>query len=83
MNKKQKHHKTIIPGHSTGVNVLGTSREDLAYALKTFKRKVKSTGTLEKLKDNKTFTKPSVKRREQLSSAKYLQQIKDFHQKNS
>lgn len=83
MNKKQKQHKTIIPGHSTAVNVLGTSREDLAYALKAFKRKVKITGALEKIKENKTFTKPSIKRREQLNSAKYLQQIKDFHQKNN
>ena len=41
MNKKQKHHKTIVPGHATAVSVLGSGREDLAYALKTFKRKIR------------------------------------------
>lgn len=79
MNKKQKHHKTIVPGHSAAVNVVGTSREDFAFAMKIFKRKMKSSGVLEKLKDNKTFTKPSVKRRKQLIDAKYIQKIKDLH----
>lgn len=83
MNKKQKHHKTIVPGHATAVSVLGSGREDLAYALKTFKRKIKYSGILEKIKDTKTFTKPSVKRREQLNSAKFIQQIRDLHQRNS
>jgi len=79
MSKKQKQHKAIVPGHSTAVNVLGNSKEDFAHALKLFKRKVKSTGILDKLKENKTFIKPSVKRRQQLISAKYIQKIKDLH----
>jgi small subunit ribosomal protein S21 len=79
MSKKQKQHKAIVPGHATAVNVVGTTREDFAQALKIFKRKVKSTGVLEKIKDNKTFIKPSVKRRQQLISARYIQKIKDLH----
>jgi len=79
MTKKQKQHKSIVPGHATAVNVLGTTREDFAYAMKIFKRKVKSVGVLDKIKDNKTFIKPSVKRRKQLTDAKYIQKIKDLH----
>jgi small subunit ribosomal protein S21 len=47
--------------------------------MKIFKRKIKSSGVLEKIKDNKTFTKPSVKRRKQLIDAQYIQKIKDLH----
>jgi ribosomal protein S21 len=79
MNKKQKQHKTTVPGNSSAVNVLGTTKEDLGYALKTWKRKIKSSGVLEKIKDNKTFEKPSVKKRAQLISARYLQYVKDLH----
>ena len=79
MNKKQKQHKTTVPGNSSAVKVLGTTREDLGYALKTWKRKIKSSGVLEKVKDNKTYEKPSVKKRSQLISARYLQHVKDLH----
>ena len=79
MSKKQKQHKAIVPGHATAVNVVGTTREDFAHAMKIFKRKVKSAGVLEKIKDNKTFIKPSVKRRKQLIDATYIQKIKDLH----
>ena len=79
MSKKQKQHKAIVPGHATAVNVVGTNREDFAHAMKIFKRKVKSAGVLEKIKDNNTFTKPSVKRRQQLSAARYIQHVRDLH----
>ena len=82
MNKKQKSHKTIVPGNPNAVNVVGTQREDLAFALKAWKRKIKNSGILETVKDNKTFTKPSVARRDQLISARYLQKIKDLHRDN-
>jgi len=79
MSKKQKQHKTIVPGNSMAVKVLGSSKEDLAYALKTWKRKIKSSEVLEKVKDNKTYEKPSVTRRAQMISARYLQYVKDLH----
>jgi small subunit ribosomal protein S21 len=79
MSKKQKQHKSIVPGHATAVNVVGTFREDFAQAMKIFKRKVKSAGVLEKIKDNKTFTKPSAKRRQQLSAARFIQHVRDLH----
>lgn len=76
MNKKQKQHKTTVPGHFAGVTVVDN---DLAYALRSFKRRVKETGVLETIKENRTFIKPSVKRRSQLSRAKYIQHIRDLN----
>ena len=38
MNKKQKQHKTTVPGHFPAVTVIDN---DLAYALRSFKRRVK------------------------------------------
>ena len=81
MNKKQKQHQSIMPGHATAVNVTGTQREDLAFALKMWKRKVKDAGVLEYVKDNRTFTKPSVKRRDMISKAKYSQKMQDLQNK--
>jgi ribosomal protein S21 len=77
MSKKQKQHQQIVPGNSSAVNVVGTTREDLAYALKTWKRKIKMSGVLEYIKDNKEFEKPSVTNRKQRQRAYYIQQIKD------
>ena len=77
MNKKQKQHQTIVPGHSLAVNVVGSLREDLAFALKIWKLKVKNSEVLEKTKDRKEFIKPSVKKRKQLQDAQFIQKIKD------
>ena len=77
MNKKQKQHQTIVPGHSLAVNVVGSLREDLAFALKIWKRKVKNSEVLEKTKDRKEFIKQSFKKRKQLQYAQFIQKIKD------
>jgi len=76
MNKKQRQHKTILPGNPNGVAVLGPEREDIAFALKTFKRKVKSAGIIEKLRNRKEFTKPSVENRQMKQRAAFIQKIK-------
>jgi len=76
MNKKQKQHKTTVPGHFSAVKVIDN---DLAYALRAFKRKMKETGVLEKIKENKTFIKPSVARRTELNAARYIQYIRDLN----
>jgi len=78
MSKKQKQHQTIVPGNPLAVNVVGTQREDLAFALKSWKRKVKSSGVLEKIKERREFEKPSVTRRKQLQAAQFIQRIKDL-----
>lgn len=79
MNKKQKQHQTTVAGNPLAVNVIGTAREDLAFALKTWKRKVKTSGVLEKVKDRREFIKPSVKKRKQLQAAQFMQRIKDLN----
>jgi ribosomal protein S21 len=76
MNKKQKQHQSIVPGNATAVNVVN---QDLGFALRTWKRKVKNTGVLEKTKDNKEFIKPSVKRRQQRQAAQFMQRIKSLN----
>jgi small subunit ribosomal protein S21 len=50
----------------------------LEKALKKFKAKFKATKTVEELRERQSFTKKSVKRREQFLKAKYKQsQIKN------
>ena len=47
------------------------SEESIDRALKRYKRKFLSTGTLKELRSRKTFTKPSVRRREEVLKAQY------------
>ena len=77
MNKRQKQHKSIVPGNGTAIAIINN---DLSFALRTFKRKIKESKILDNYKNNQTFTKPSVKRRTQVSKAKYIQYIKDLHE---
>ena len=77
MNKKQKQHQTIVPGNSLAVNVVGTQREDVSFALKAWKRNIKASGILERIKDEKEFIKPSVRKRKQIQKAQFIQKIKD------
>ena len=79
MSKKQKQHQMIVPGQSLAVNVVGTTKEDLAIAVKTWKRKVKSAGVLEAVKDRKEHIKRSVVNRQLKAKAKYIQHIRDIH----
>jgi small subunit ribosomal protein S21 len=79
MNKKQKQHQTTVAGNPLAVNVIGNQREDLAFALKSWKRKVKNAGILERVKDRKEFVKPSVTKRKQLQAAQFIQKIKDLN----
>ena len=49
--------------------------ENIERALKRFKRKFEKTGAIRELRARKNFVKPSVKRREQLQKAIYLQHM--------
>lgn len=55
--------------------------EDLDKALKTLKRKFTSDKTVQQLRERSSFTKKSVKRREQIKEAKYRQFRKDQENK--
>lgn len=48
--------------------------ESIDRALKRYKRKFQSTGTLKELRNRKHFTKPSVVKRNQILGAEYRQE---------
>jgi small subunit ribosomal protein S21 len=49
--------------------------ENIERALKKFKRKFEKTGTVKELRDRQAFTKPSIRRRELVKKAIYVQQL--------
>ncbi|MGM9747387.1 MAG: 30S ribosomal protein S21 [Candidatus Cryptobacteroides sp.] len=49
--------------------------ENIEKALKKFKRKFEKTGAIRELRARKTFVKPSVKRRDQIKKAIYVQHL--------
>jgi len=49
--------------------------ENIERALKKFKRKIEKTGTVRELRDRKTFEKPSVRRRDEMQKAIYVQKL--------
>ena len=50
--------------------------EAIERALKRFKRKFDKTGAMRQLRARKEFIKPSVKRRNQMIKAAYIQQLR-------
>jgi small subunit ribosomal protein S21 len=70
MNKKLKHHQSVIPGNGLAVNVVN---QDIAFALKTWKRKLKDNNILDELKSRQEFVKPSVIKRDEISRAAFKQ----------
>lgn len=73
-----KSRRSIIPGSSVGVKVLGPKREDVEYALRIFKRKFKDSGKVDELKDRKTYKKPSEVKRKIKQDAIRKQQLSDL-----
>jgi small subunit ribosomal protein S21 len=49
--------------------------ESIDRALKKLKRKFEKTGVVKELRERQKFTKPSVKRRECVNKAIYIQQL--------
>ncbi len=52
--------------------------ESIDRALKRFKRKFDQTKMMRQIRQRKEFTKPSVKRRQQILKAKYIQRLRDM-----
>ncbi len=50
---------------------------NIERAIKEMRRKVVRTQLINQLRDNKQFTKPSVKRREEILKAEYVQKKKE------
>ena len=51
--------------------------ENIDRALKRFKRKFDKTGAMRQLRTRKQFTKPSVKNRQKIQKAQYIQHLRD------
>lgn len=49
--------------------------ENIERALKKFKRKFEKTGAIRELRARKAFVKPSVRRREEIKKAIYVQHM--------
>ena len=49
--------------------------ENIDRALKKFKRKFEKTGVIRELRSRQAFIKPSVRRREEVKKAIYVQQL--------
>lgn len=49
--------------------------ENIERALKKFKRKFEKTGVVRELRTRQAFIKPSVRRREEIKKAVYVQQL--------
>ena len=62
-----------------GGNMLIVKVKDgkIEKALKQLKRKVNQTKLVRELRENEQFTKPSVKRREEIKKAQYIQKMRD------
>ena len=51
--------------------------KNIETALKVYKNKVMKTRQIQKLRERQEFVKPSVKKRDMILKAKYVQQIKN------
>ena len=51
--------------------------ENIDRALKRFKRKFDKTGAMRQLRNRKQFVKPSVKNRQKIQKAQYIQRLQD------
>lgn len=54
--------------------------EKIDQALKRLKRKFRDTQVLKNLRERQHFTKPSLKRRNQIKKAQYIQKKRDSEQ---
>jgi small subunit ribosomal protein S21 len=52
--------------------------ENIERALKKFKRKFEKTGTIRELRGRQAYVKPSVKRRQTIKRAMYIQKLQDL-----
>ena len=52
--------------------------ENIDRALKRFKRKFDRTGGMRQLKTRKEFIKPSVRNRDKIKKAVYIQRLRDL-----
>jgi len=54
--------------------------ENIERVLKKFKRKFEKTGIVKELRNRQAYVKPSVKRRQVVKRAKYIQKLQEKEQ---
>ena len=52
--------------------------ENIDRALKRFKRKFDKTGGMRRLRSRKQFVKPSIRNRDKIKKAQYIQRLRDL-----
>ena len=52
--------------------------ENIDRAFKRFKRKFDKTGAMRQLRSRKQFVKPSVRNRDKIKNAQYIQRLRDI-----
>lgn len=52
--------------------------ENIDRALKRFKRKFDKTGGMRQLRSRKQFVKPSIRHRDKIKKAQYIQRLRDL-----
>jgi small subunit ribosomal protein S21 len=52
--------------------------ENIDRALKRFKRKFDRTGGMRQLRSRKQFVKPSIRNRDKIKKAQYIQRLRDL-----
>ncbi len=57
--------------------------EAIDKALKKFKKKFEKTGVVKELRERQKFTKPSIKKREQVIKAKYKENMQREEEKKN
>jgi ribosomal protein S21 len=77
LNKKLKLHQSIVPGHAIAAAVVD---RDLNFALRTWKRKLKSSEILTQLKEKQEYNKPSRSKRENKRNAIYKQKMERLNE---
>ena len=77
MNKHYKYHKSIVPGNTHSTKVVN---RDINFALRLWKKQIKTSGTLDILKSKQEFEKSSVTQRKIKSAAQYKQFLKTLQE---
>lgn len=75
MNKQFKQHKSIVPGNPASTKVVN---RDINFALRNWKKQIKTSGVLDILKTKQEFEKPSVTRKKIKSAAVYKQYLQSL-----
>ena len=72
-----------IPASHSMIIINKQNGDSIDKMLKRYKNKSRQCKVIEELKERKTFTKPSVKRREEIKDAIFRQKVRSDKEKNS